>query len=96
MSRLEGPAARRLRRQAARRTRWEIAIFALAVGHWAYHKNREWNLLVRDLVSSRDAQVVLDGVEDAGPSTTTPPHAIDLTSTDDELKAAADRKLLVT
>lgn len=49
MMRLEGPSARRLRRQLAQRRRWETALLALLFGHWAYHKNREWNALVNDL-----------------------------------------------
>lgn len=91
MFRFEGPAALRLRRQAAQRTRWELALLALAVGHWAYHKNREWELLVKDLVVSRGRRLDLDDLDDAGPSTTAPPHAIDLTSTDDVFGAPAAR-----
>lgn len=83
MFRFEGPAARRLRRQAAQRARWEIALLALAVGHWAYHKNREWNLLVKDLVASRGGCFDFDDLDDLDLSTTTPLKAIDLTSTDD-------------
>ena len=98
MFRFEGPAARRLRRQAAQRARWEIALLALAAGHWAYHKNREWDLAVKDLVASRGGRSDLDGLDDlddAGPSTSAP-DAIDLTSTDDVFGAPATRQVLVT
>ena len=94
MFRFETPAARRLRRQAARRTRWEIALLALAVGHWAYHKNREWNVLVKDLVASRGRQFDLDdldGPDAEGRWSTAPAHAIDLTSTDNTLDVPAAR-----
>jgi hypothetical protein len=91
MFRFEGPAARRLRRQATQRARWEIALLLLAVGHWAYHKNREWDLLVKDLVASRAGEYDFDDLDDGGPSTTAPPDAIDLTSTDDVLRAPAAR-----
>ena len=83
MLRFEGPAARRLRRRAALRARWETALLALAVAHWAYHKNREWNLVVKDLVASRAGLSDLDVLEDVGTGTTAPPSAIDLTSDDD-------------
>jgi predicted metalloprotease len=83
MLRFEGPATRRLQRRAAQRTRWELALLALAVGHWAYHKNREWNLAVKDLVVTRDEQSAIDALDDAGPSTTAPSHTIDLTSADE-------------
>ena len=91
MFRFEGAAARRLRRKAAQRTRWEFALLALAVGHWAYHKNREWDLLVEDLVASRGRQFDLDNLDDEAPSTTAPPHAIDLTSTEGAFGAPAAR-----
>lgn len=91
MFRFEGPAARRLRRQAAQRARWEIALLALALGHWAYHKNREWDLAVKDLAAARTGWLDLEDLDDAGPSTTGPPDAIDLTSTRDTLGAPAAR-----
>ncbi len=67
---------RRLQRRAAQRRRWELALLALAVGHWAYHKNREWDLVVKDLVAIRGWQSDLDALDDAGPSTTAPPDTI--------------------
>jgi hypothetical protein len=91
MLRFEGPATRRLQRRAAQRTRWELALLALAVGHWAYHKNREWNLVVKDLVATLNWQSALDALDDGEPSTTAPSHTIDLTSADDALAAPVAR-----
>jgi hypothetical protein len=94
MLRFEGPAVRRLQRQAAQRTRWELALLALAVSHWAYHKNREWNLVVKDLVGIRGWQSdldALDAFDDAGPSTTAPPHTIDLRPADEAVQAPVAR-----
>jgi hypothetical protein len=91
MLRFEGPAVRRLQRRAAQRRRWELSLLALAVGHWAYHKNREWNLVVKDLVAIRGWQSDLDAPDDAGPSTTAPPHTIDLTPADEALRAPVAR-----
>ena len=91
MFRFEGAAARRLRRKAALRTRWEIALLTLVVGHWAYHKNREWDLLVKDLVAARGRQFDLDALDDEGPPTTALSHSIDLTSTEDALDSPAAR-----
>jgi hypothetical protein len=87
MLRFEGPATRRLRRRAAQRTGWELALLALAVGHWAYHKNREWDLVVKDLVATRDRPSPLDVLDDAGPCTTAPSHTVDLTSADEAFRA---------
>jgi hypothetical protein len=63
MMRLEGPSARKLRRRLARRQQWELALLALAVCHWAYHKNRDWDLLVSELTSGDpyDGFADLDG-----------------------------------
>jgi hypothetical protein len=91
MLRFEGPATRRLQRRAAQRTRWELALLALALGHWAYHKNREWDLVVKDLVATRGWQSALDALDDAGPPTTTPSHTIDLTSADEAFPAPITR-----
>ena len=66
-------------------------MLALAVGHWAYHKNREWNLLVKDLIASLGGRPGVDDLDDPGPSTTPPPIAIDLTSTNEVLGASAAR-----
>ncbi len=68
MMRLEGPAARRLRHRLAQRQRWELALLALAVCHWAYHKNRDWDLLVSELVPDDpyDSFADLDGRAVAG------------------------------
>ncbi len=81
----EGPAVRRLQRRAAQRRRWELSLLAFAVGHWAYHKNREWNLVVKDLVAIRDWQSALDALDDAGPYTPLPSHTIDLRPADEAL-----------
>lgn len=95
MVRFEGPAARRLRERAARRTRWEIALLALAVGHWAYHKNREWDTFVKELAIPRGGRLDLDDVEDfddlagEGRWPAASPRAIDLTRTNDALGASA-------
>ncbi len=91
MLRFEGPAVRRLQRQAAQRRRWELALLGLAVGHWAYHKNHEWNLVVKDLVAIRGWQSDLDALDDAGPSTTARPHAIDLTPADEAVRVPVGR-----
>ncbi len=91
MLRLEGPAVRRLQRRAVQRRRWELALLALAVGHWAYHKNREWDLVVKDLVVSRGWQSALEALDDAGASTTAPSHTIDLTSADEAFRAPVAR-----
>ncbi len=87
MLRFEGPAVRRLQRRAVQRRRWEIALLALVVGHWAHHKNREWNLVVKDLITARELELDLDAVDDAGPSTAAPSHTIDLTAADEALQA---------
>lgn len=87
MLRFEGPAVRRLQRRAVQRRRWEIALLALAVGHWAYHKNREWDLVFKDLIAAQGLEFDLDTVDDAGPSTTAPLHTIDLTSADEAFQA---------
>ncbi len=79
---LEGPAARRYRCRLAQRRRWELTLLALAVAHWAYHKNRAWNELVTELVNSTrylDFQE-LDLNLDAAPPAAVPPDRIDLTS----------------
>ena len=79
---LEGPAARRCRCRLAQRRRWELTLLALAVAHWAYHKNRAWDELVTELVSSTrclDFQE-LDLNRDAAPPAVGPPDRIDLTS----------------
>ncbi len=91
MSRFEGPAVRRLQRRAAQRRRWELALLALTVGHWAYHKNREWDLAVKDLVFNRGWQSALDALDDAGPSATAPSHTIDLTPADEAVRAPVAR-----
>jgi hypothetical protein len=91
MLRFEGPAVRRLQRRAAQRRRWELALLALAVGHWAYHKNREWDLVVKDLVGIRAWQSALDALDDVGPSTTGSPHTIDLTPADEAFRAPVAR-----
>ncbi len=91
MLRFEGPAVRRLQRRAVQRRRWKIALLALAVGHWAYHKNREWDLVVKDLVTARGLEHDLDAVDDAGPSTTAPSHSIDLTVADKAFEVPATR-----
>lgn len=81
MLRFEGPGVRRRQRRAAQRRRWELALLGLAFGHWAYHKNREWDLLVKDLAATRGWPSALDALDDAGPSATAPSHTIDLTLT---------------
>jgi hypothetical protein len=91
MIRFEGPAIRRLQRRAAQRRRWELALLALAVGHWAYHKNREWDLAVKDLVAIRNWQSALDAIDDAEPSTAASPQTIDLTPADESLWAPVGR-----
>jgi len=91
MLRFEGPAVRRLQRRAVQRKRWELAVLALAVGHWAYHKNREWDSVVKDLVAIRGWQYALDDLDDAGPSTTAPSHTIDLTPADEAVRATVAR-----
>lgn len=91
MFRFEAPATRRLRRQATRRTRWELGLLALAAGHWAYHKNREWNLVVKDLVASRAGDLFFDAADPEGRPMTAPARAIDLTSSDDTLDVPAPR-----
>jgi hypothetical protein len=91
MLRFEGPAMRRLQRRAAQRRRWELALLALAVGHWAYHKNREWDLVVKDLVAMREWQSALDALDDTGPSTTAPSHTIDLTPANEVFRAPVAR-----
>lgn len=80
MMRLEGPAARKLRRRLARRQRWELALLALAVCHWAYHKNRDWDLLVSELVSDDpyDSAADLDGR--AGPVELAARQTLDLSA----------------
>jgi hypothetical protein len=80
---------RRLQRRAAQRRRWEVALLALAVGHWAYHENREWDLVVKDLVATQGVEFDLDGLDDTRPSATRPSHAIDLTSPDETFRAPA-------
>lgn len=79
---LEGPMARRYRRKLVQRRRWELTLLALAIAHWAYHKNREWNALVTDLVSGRPDPHDLDPDLDlvAAPPTAVPRSRIDLTS----------------
>jgi len=88
MWRFDGPAVRRLRRRAVQRTRWELALLALAAGHWAYHKNREWDMVVKDLVAIRGWQSVLDLHDDDRPTTTAPSQTIDLTAADEGLPAS--------
>ena len=81
---LEGPMARRYRRKLVQRRRWELTLLALAIAHWAYHKNREWNALVTELASGRPDPDVhhLDPDLDleAAPPTAVPTYRIDLTS----------------
>ncbi len=91
MFRFEGPAVRRLQRRAVQRRRWELALLALAVSHWAYHKNREWDLAVKDLVAIRNWQSALDALDDAEPPTTAPPRTIDLTPADEAIRAPVPR-----
>jgi hypothetical protein len=91
MMRFEGPAVRRLKRRAVQRRRWEIALLALAVGHWAYHKNQEWDLAVKDLITARGLELDLDAVDDARPSTAAASHTIDLTAADEAFQAPATR-----
>lgn len=80
MMRIEGPAVRRMQQRAAQRRRWELALLALAVGHWAYHKNREWNLAVKDLIAARGEGLSIDVPDYAEAFATVPSHDIDLTS----------------
>ena len=91
MIRFEGPASRRLRQRAAQQRRWQLALLALAVGHWAYHKNREWDLAVKDLVANRNWQSALDALDDAEPSITASTQTIDLTPADEAFRAAVGR-----
>ncbi len=91
MIRFEGPAVRRLQRRAAQRRRCELSLLALAVGHWAYHKNREWDLAVKNLVAIRNWEAALVALDDAEPSTTAPPQTIDLTPADEEFRAPVGR-----
>lgn len=80
MMRLEGPSARRLRRRLARRQQWELALVALAVCHWAYHKNRDWDLLVRELTFGDPYDGVADLDGRALPGEPRPCETIDLTA----------------
>jgi hypothetical protein len=66
-------------------------MLALALGHWAYHKNREWNLAVKDLVTIRDWQYAIDALDDANPSTAAPLHTIDLTPADEAVRVPVAR-----
>ncbi len=68
-----------------------MALLALAVGHWAYHKNREWDLVVKDLIAARGLELELVAHDDAEPSATAPSHTIDLTPADEAFGAPAAR-----
>ena len=83
MMRREGPAVRRMQQRAAQRRRWELTLLALAVGHWAYHKNREWDLAVKDLIATRGQGLGSDVPAQAQAPATVPFHHIDLTSADE-------------
>lgn len=79
---VEGPVARRYRRRLAQRRRWELTLLALAIAHWAYHKNHAWNELVTDLGNSTlyPDFSELDPNLDAALPAAVPPDRIDLTS----------------
>ena len=87
MIRIEGFAARKLRRRLERRQRWELTLLALAVCHWAYHKNRDWNVLVNELISGDPFQAFADPDVDARAGELDPYEKIDLS-------APADARIL--
>ena len=77
---MEGPSARRRRRELAQRRRRTLALLAIAVGHWAYHKNRAWNDMISELTYSRPYADELDIVTSNAASSPATPARIDLTS----------------
>jgi hypothetical protein len=91
MMRLEGPAARKLRRRLARRQRYELALLALAVCHWAYHKNRDWDLLIRELTSADPYEGFTDLDGRVLPGELTPYETVDLSAPADARKLAPRR-----